>query len=50
MLDQSDEPLSYSLITGMNEMVNFEHVDNLDITKNPPKFIQYFKNKYHGET
>ena len=34
----------------MHEMVNFTHVDNLDTRKNPPKFIQYFRNKYHGQT
>lgn len=31
-------------------MVTFTHVDNLDISKSPPKFIQYFKNQYYGET
>ena len=49
-MDQATEPLSYSLITGMDEMVNFTHADNMDIQSSPPKFIQYFKNQYHNET
>lgn len=41
--------MSYSLISGIGEMVDFEHWDNLDISKSPPKFIQKFKNKYYDD-
>ena len=49
-LDLPQEPLSYSLIQGMGEMVNFSHVDKMDISSKPAEFIQYFKNQYFEDT
>jgi len=44
MLDVQTEPLSYSLIQDIGEEVNFQYVDNLEMSKNPPRFLQLFKN------
>lgn len=51
MVDKQTEPLSYSLVQGMDEMLTYTWKDKFELNKKKQsEFIEIFKNQYFDDT